>query len=157
MPRPPPRPVVQWLPFQAQPWPAQVKTIRPDREPAHCRDAPANADSPSVEPVAAGGRVPSGRVSKNSSCAKATDGKVKLSSRGAHPTRGGNRVFKAPGREQHPAAQWQINVAHPLSKVAQTRECSLWPVCRKPGLYYDARRRPEAPLRVSKLSTRSEE
>ena len=38
--------VILYLSFE-HPWPALVKTIRPDNDPAHCRVAPANLDAPS--------------------------------------------------------------------------------------------------------------
>src|ERR1017187_9444187 len=43
-------------------------------------------------------------------------------------------------------------LAYPLSKAAQTRESRLLPAGRKPDVYYEARRRLEAPPGVSKLS-----
>ena len=44
-------------------------------------------------------------------------------------------------------------VTFPLSKVVQTRESCLRPVCRKSGLCYEARRRLPAAPGAQKLST----
>ena len=45
---------------------------------------------------------------------------------------------------QYSARRCVPTVACPLSKVAQTRKSCLPPVYRKPGLYYEVRRRLEA-------------